>query len=86
MDARGGGSDPDHCLAEGWNHQMFVQLEKGARPPKWVPDSYLYLDLEFGVADLVGAVKARCMELGIHLRILSAAELARQIADRENLM
>jgi len=73
----------DHCLEAGWNHLMFVKLEK-ADTPAWVPDSYLYLDLQaFKVSDLVGAVKAKCAKLGIELKVPSPAERAALVAAKD---
>lgn len=71
----------DFCLAEGWEHLLFVRLEAAADVPRWVPESYIYLDFEtFGIADLVGAAKAKCAKLGVKLRAPSAADEARKIA------
>ena len=62
---------------------MFVKLER-ADKPTWVPDSYIYLDLQsFGVPDLVGAVKAKCARLGVELQPPSPADRARRIAAQE---
>ncbi len=66
----------DRCLGDGWEHLMFVHLERAPKP-KWVPDSKLYLDHQtFGIRDLIGATKARCAELGAELRPPSAAARA----------
>lgn len=74
----------DHCLDTGWDHLMFVRLTRDGDIPKWVPDSYIYLDFQsFGLSDLVGAVKAKCAKLGIELRPPTAADRARLIASRE---
>lgn len=73
----------DHCLEVGWDHLIFVKLEK-AEKPTWVPDSYLYLDFQsFGMSDLVGAVKAKCARLGVELKTPTAAERAAQLASKE---
>jgi len=61
---------------------MFVQLEPGKDRPKWVPDSYLHLDFKtFGIADLVGATKAKCASLGIELKAPTAIDRARELAE-----
>lgn len=74
----------DHCLAEGWDRLMFVRLDHIGDAPKWVPDSYIYLDFTaIGISDLVGAVKAKLAKLGVDLRPLSPVERAQQIAARE---
>lgn len=71
------------CLDEGWEHLMLVRLED-APVPKWVPKPHLYLDLRrFTLADLAGAIKARLVELGVEIRIPSAAERAAAMARQE---
>lgn len=74
----------DHCLNAGWEHLMFVRLERTGAIPKWVPDSYINLDFQtFGISDLVGAVKAKLARLGVELRAPTAAERAATLAARE---
>jgi hypothetical protein len=74
----------DFCLAEGWEHLFFARLERASDVPRWVPDSYIYLDFEtFGVSDLVGAVKAKCARLGVELRVPTASDEARKLARAE---
>jgi hypothetical protein len=74
----------DHCLEFGWDHLMFVRLDKEGDKPKWVPDSYIYLDFKsFTLADLVGATKAKCAKLGVELQPPKAIDKARQIAERQ---
>ena len=74
----------DSCLASGWSHLMFVRLEQDGGIPKWVPDSYLYMDFQtFGLSDLVGAVKAKLAGLGVDLKPPSAAERAVRAAKAE---
>jgi len=71
------------CLAEGWEHLMFVRLDRETHVPKWVPKPHLYLDLTtFTLADLAGAVKARIMELGVQIVRPSVAERAAAQARR----
>lgn len=75
----------DHCLEAGWDHLMFVRLTRDAEKPKWVPDSYIYLDFSsFGLSDLVGAVKAKLARLGVELRPPSPTDRAKQVASAEN--
>jgi hypothetical protein len=74
----------DHCLDAGWDHLMFVRLTRDGEIPKWVPDSYIYLDFSsFGLSDLVGAVKAKLARFGVELRPPSPADRAKQVADAE---
>lgn len=74
----------DYCLEAGWDHLLFVRLTDDGEIPKWVPDSYIYLDFAtFGLPDLVGAVKAKCAKLGVELRPPTAADRAKLIAAKE---
>lgn len=64
-------------LAEGWEHLMFVRLNDADPVPKWVPKPHLYLNLQtFGMSDLVGAIKARLIELGVESKPISPAARA----------
>jgi hypothetical protein len=74
----------DHCLDANWEHLMFVRLERADAIPKWVPDSYVYLDFQtFGIPDLIGAIKTKLARLGVELRAPTAAERAATLAARE---
>jgi len=74
----------DYILEAGWERLMFVRLTREGETPKWVPESYIYLDLErFTIDDLVGAVKAKASQLGATLRAQTPAERAGAIAARE---
>lgn len=74
----------DRCLESGWDPLLFARLERGVDIPRWVPDSYIYLDFQsFGISDLIGVVKARLAKLGVELRPPSAAEHAARLAARE---
>jgi hypothetical protein len=74
----------DNCLEHGWNRLFVLRLTRDAPLPKWIPDSHIYFDPQtFGLSDLVGAVKARCAELGANLRPPTPVERARAIALRE---
>jgi hypothetical protein len=73
----------DRIHTDGLNHLMFVRLEKCANP-LWLSERYIHYDLEqFGLEQLVGAIKARCLDLGSQIRVLTAAERARKLADAE---
>jgi hypothetical protein len=64
------------CFEEGWEHLVFTKLDQSS-VPKWVPKPHLYLDLTtFTLAELVGAIKARLVELGVELLQPTAAERA----------
>lgn len=74
----------DNCLEHGWDRLFVVRLRRDGRLPKWIPESHIYFDPQtFGLGDLVGAVKARCADLGTELRQPSPAERARAMAQRE---
>ena len=73
----------DCIFHEGVERLLFVHLEK-AETPKWVPRRYLYLDYQsFGIDELIGAIKARCVDLGVDVRPPSAVERAAQMAAKE---
>ncbi len=66
----------EFALAAGWEHLMFVRLSD-APVPKWVPKPHLYLDYNrYSMADLVGAVKARLLELGVEAAPVTPAQRA----------
>ena len=69
----------DRCFESGWDSLLFVTLDDSARP-KWLPGRHIRLDFDtFGIADLVGAVRARAAEHGATLRPVSAADRAEQM-------
>jgi hypothetical protein len=62
---------------------MFVVLEKGELP-RWLPETNIRFDYDaFGLDELVGAVKARCLEAGVEVRAPTAVELAKAAAVEE---
>lgn len=74
----------DHCLNDGWDNLLFVRLEKGGVVPKWIPESYIYLDFEaYGLAELIGITKAKCASLGIEIRPQRTIDRARLLAEKE---
>jgi hypothetical protein len=73
----------EFCLDGGWPRLMFVVLEKGELP-RWLPETNIRFDYDaFGFDELVGAVKARCLEAGLVVRPPSAVELAKAAAEDE---
>jgi hypothetical protein len=73
----------DKVTERGWAGMFLVRLAPG-KLPVWIPGTYIYFDpASFGLTELVGAVKARCAELGATVRSPSPAELARVMADRQ---
>ncbi len=73
----------DRCLADGWRHLMVVRMDR-APLRTWIPDTHLYFDPEsFGIEALAGAIKARCVDLGIELRRGTLAERVRLRHEQE---
>jgi hypothetical protein len=83
----------DRCLQTQFRNLMFVQLEKSPRPD-WLPHTHVQYNLyDFGIEQLIGAVKARIIENGGQVIPLDAISKAERIksesdyyADRNNLM
>lgn len=75
-------------FGDGWSHFLLVRLDSSPLPP-WVPPLPLYFDPgTFPLEQLIGAIRARCGELGAALRSPSAVELAaaqhaQELFDRE---
>jgi len=73
----------DRCLATKYRSLVLVRLDD-APTPKWVPDTYIHLDLRnYSVEQLAGVIKARCQELGATLRAPTAVELAKRRGQEE---
>ena len=65
---------------KGWERLMFVRLDKSP-VPKWVPKPHLYLDYTiYTLADLVGAIKTRLVELDVEIKAVSPADRAAAMA------
>jgi hypothetical protein len=55
----------DGCLQRGWSTLMFVQLDKTSKLPVWLPHTHVRFVLEdYGIDQLIGAIKARVHEHG----------------------
>jgi hypothetical protein len=55
----------DGCLQRGWSTLMFVQLDKTSKLPVWLPHTHVRFVLEdYGIDQLIGAIKARVQEHG----------------------
>jgi hypothetical protein len=62
----------DRCLQTQFKNLMFVQLEKSARP-EWLPHTHVQYNVyDFGVEQLIGAIKARVIENGGEIAPLDA--------------
>jgi hypothetical protein len=84
----------DRCFDGGWPSLMFVMLDKNATPPKWLPKPYVRFNLEdYGIEQLVGAIKSKVQENGGRIERPDAMAEARRVQveaaylkDREHLM
>jgi hypothetical protein len=57
----------DRCLLSQFRDLMFVQLEKSLRPD-WLPHTHVQFNMfDFGMAQLIGAVKTRVLDGGGHI-------------------
>jgi hypothetical protein len=73
----------DRCLEVGWEYLVLVQLQK-SKVPKWVPDSYIFLDfVTFGLSDLIGVLKGKLLKSGVELKQKTPADRAYEIAQQE---
>jgi hypothetical protein len=73
----------EFCLDRNWPRLVFVVLEKG-EPPRWLPETNIRFNYDdFGFDELVGAVKARCLDAGVQVRAPTAVELAKAAAEEE---
>src|SRR5262249_45264683 len=70
----------DGCLVRGWTTLMFVQLDKTSKLPKWLPNTDVRFVLqEYGIDQLVGAIKARVQERGGRIKKPDAVSRARRV-------
>jgi len=84
----------ERCFKDGWSSLMFVQLDKVSHLPKWLPATHIRFGLaDYGLSQLVGAIKLRVQENGGEIRPLDAlgkAKLVKSEADylqdRDRLM
>jgi hypothetical protein len=84
----------ERCLAGGWPSLMFVQLDKTSAIPRWLPTTHIRFSFpDYGLDQLVGAIKARVQEHGGRVTPPDAMSEARRVqrerqylADREGLM
>ena len=70
----------DGCLARGWMTLMFVQLDKTSNLPRWLPNTHIRFALEeYGIDQLVGAIKLRVQEHGGTIAQPDAGSRARRV-------
>jgi hypothetical protein len=84
----------ERCLKKGWESLVFVQLDTTSQIPRSVPPTHVRFDFEqYGVDQLVGAIKLRIQEQGGKLLPPDAMTEAKRVAseatylrDRERLL
>jgi hypothetical protein len=84
----------ERCFKGGWSSLMFVQLDKTSPLPAWLPPMHVRFSFEdFGLTQLVGAIKLRVQEQGGVIKRVDAkgkAEAVKReadyLADRDRLM
>jgi hypothetical protein len=84
----------DRCLNRGWSSLMFVTLNKPTTLPRWLPETHIrYAMQDYGVDQLVGAIKLRVQEQGGTISPPDAMSVAKQVQneaiylqDRDRLM
>lgn len=84
----------DRFLQEGWDFLLFVMLEDTGSPPKWLPKTEIRLSFQqYGLEQLIGAIKVRVQKLGGTPRKETVGERARRFqaesrdrAEREQLL
>src|ERR1700733_4446717 len=81
------------CLNRGWSSLFFMALDKASKLPLWVPATLVRFNLsDYGVAQAVGAIKARVQDAGGKIEPPNAMVDARRVqqeaqflADRSRL-
>jgi hypothetical protein len=64
-------------LNKGWNSIFIVALEAKPNLPTWFPGFQIYADLnQFGIEQIIGAIRTRATELGATPREITVAERA----------
>lgn len=77
----------ERCLKLGWGSLLFVQLDKASPLPKWLPETHVRFAFEdYGLEQLVGAVKLRVQEQGGEIRPPNAMTTARRVQREAELI
>lgn len=79
----------DRCLKIGWNGLLFIMVDQASRPPVWLPETNIRLQLaDYGIEQAVGAIKSRIESLGGQLQkedpVDRAKLLQRELQARAN--
>jgi len=88
------GAISERCFKGGWSSLMFVELEKATPLPKWLPGTHIRFNFaDYGIDQLVGAIKLRVQEQGGTIKPPDALAKAKAVkseadylADRDRLM
>jgi hypothetical protein len=88
------GAISERCFKGGWSSLMFVELDKAHPLPKWLPGTHIRFNFtDYGIDQLVGAIKLRIQEQGGTIKPLDAIGKAKAVkaeadflADRDSLM
>ncbi len=88
------GAITDRCFREGWLSLMFVELEKTSALPKWLPLTHIRFNFaDYGIDQVIGAIKLRVQEQGGTIKPVDALARAKAVkieadylADRDRLM
>lgn len=73
-------------LEQGWDWLLFVILDATSKPPKWLPETRVRMSLpDYGLDQVVGAIKARAQEAGSVFRKDSAVEKAERVERRATI-
>jgi hypothetical protein len=88
------GAVKDRAFNEGWDWLLFVMVDTTSKPPVWLPESVIRLNYaEYGIGQLLGAIKMRAQKLGSIVRIETAIDRAKRLqqvsatrAERERLL
>ncbi|MDO8794360.1 MAG: hypothetical protein Q7J25_07055 [Vicinamibacterales bacterium] len=74
----------DRFLKEGHAFLLFVMIRSQESPPPWVPEKQIRFNLdEFGLEQVVGAIKLRVQELGGSTNRETLADRARRADERQ---
>jgi hypothetical protein len=78
------GAISERCFKGGWSSLMFVQLDKASPLPKWLPSTHIRFGFaDYGLNQLVGAIKLRVQEHGGEMKQLDALGKARRVKREE---
>lgn len=84
----------DRFLQQGWDFLLFVSIDDADTPPRWLPKTEIRLSFQqYGLEQMLGAIKVRVQKLGGSPRRETAVERAKRFqaesharAKREQLL